>query len=498
MKLTPRAYQLAIYNSVKENGNTLIVLPTGMGKTLIALMLIDEYSKKGKCMFLTPTKPLAKQHHDSIIEILGLDEKDVALITGEHPPAKRKEMYKKKIVVATPQTINNDLKNKVAESDYELCIIDECHRAVGDYAYVPIAEALKQSLIVGMTASPGGKRERIKEVLENLKMINIEIRTSEDPDVKPYIKKSTIKWITVQLSPKLRQIKANLDSLTSKYSRQLGALGFPPPTKHKGMFLKLRERILKAKGGYKYQALVKYSALLNVLHMSELVETQGIYPLKNYMEKVDERDSKSAKMLMNTGEIVEIKKLVYSGEEDHPKLKKLIEVVKSLNGKKMIVFAQYRDQIKKIEEELNGNGLDARQFVGKREGVTRKMQEKTIADFRNDDFDILVASSIAEEGLDIPKVDAVIFYEPIPSEIRSIQRRGRAARLKEGEVYVLMTRETRDEYYYWASQNKEKKMKSVLNSMQTTILRERARKEGKPLPKIERKISGQTRISHFT
>ena len=109
MKLTPRAYQLAIYNSVKENGNTLVVLPTGMGKTLIALMLIDEYCKKGKCLFLTPTKPLAKQHHDSIIEVLGLSDKDVVLITGENPPAKRKEMYKKKVVVATPQTINNDL-----------------------------------------------------------------------------------------------------------------------------------------------------------------------------------------------------------------------------------------------------------------------------------------------------------------------------------------------------------------------------------------------------
>ena len=496
MKLTPRAYQLAIYNSIKENGNTLVVLPTGMGKTLIALMLMDEYSKKGKCLFLTPTKPLAKQHYDSIIEVLGLSDKDVVLVTGENPPAKRKEMYKKKIVVATPQTINNDLKNKIAERDYELCVIDECHRAVGDYAYVPIAEVLKQVLIVGMTASPGGKRERIKEVLENLKMVNIEIRTSEDADVKPYIKKSTIKWIRVQLSPKLRQIKANLDKLTSKYSRQLGAMGFPPPTKHKGMMLKLREKILKAKGGYKYQALVKYSALWNVLHMSELLETQGVYPLKNYMEKVDEKESKSAKMLMKTEEIVDIKKLIYSGNEDHPKLKKLVDIVKSLNDKKMIVFAQYRDQIKKIEEELNGNGLDARQFVGKREGVTRKMQEKTISDFRNDDFNILVASSIAEEGLDIPKVDAVIFYEPIPSEIRSIQRRGRAARLKEGEVYVLMTSGTRDEYYYWSSQSKEKKMKTILNSMQTTILRERARKEGKPLP--PKKISGQTRISHFT
>ena len=81
-------------------------------------------------------------------------------------------------------------------------------------------------------------------------------------------------------------------------------------------------------------------------------------------------------------------------------------------------------------------------------------------------FQVLVASSIGEEGLDIPKVDSVIFYEPIPSEIRSIQRRGRAARLQKGEIFILMTQDTRDEHYHWASKRKEEKMKSILQSMQ--------------------------------
>ena len=46
----------------------------------------------------------------------------------------------------------------------------------------------------------------------------------------------------------------------------------------------------------------------------------------------------------------------------------------------------------------------------------------------------LVATSIAEEGLDIPEVDLVVFYEPIPSEIRYIQRRGRTGRKTAGNV----------------------------------------------------------------
>ena len=102
MKLIPRAYQLAIYNSVKERGNTLVVLPTGLGKTLIALMLIKDLSKKGRCLFLTPTKPLAKQHFDTILKVLGFSEDDVSLMTGDLPQKKRKDEYEKKVIVATP------------------------------------------------------------------------------------------------------------------------------------------------------------------------------------------------------------------------------------------------------------------------------------------------------------------------------------------------------------------------------------------------------------
>ncbi len=491
MKLIPRAYQLAIHNSILENGNTLVVLPTGLGKTLIALLLIKELSKKGRCLFLTPTKPLARQHFTTIIDVLGFSESDVSLMTGELPQKKRKEEYGKKVIVGTPQTIRNDLAAGILSPDFSLCIFDECHRAVGEYAYTRIAEKLEDTVIVGLTASPGGKRERIEEVVGNLRINNIEIRTSFDEDVKRYVQKSMIRWIPVELSPLLRKIKGNIDDMISTHARRLSAMGIIPPLRHKGKFLELRNRILNMKHGMKYHALVEYSILLNLLHMSELLETQGIHPLRKYIEKIEGKQSKSAKRLMKDPKFSEVKQLIHEKEEDHPKMDKLIELVKKLEGKKMIVFAQYRDQIAKIEMELNANGIVAKQFVGKKDGFTRKMQEKTIEDFRNDGFNVLVASSIGEEGLDIPAVDAVIFYEPIPSEIRSIQRRGRAARLKKGEIYILMTRETRDEYYYWSSQRKEKKMKEILERMKWKM-------EGKPKDKKPKPaLNGQTRISHF-
>lgn len=491
MKLVPRAYQLAIYNSVMEKGNTLVVLPTGLGKTLIALMLIRELSKKGKCLFLTPTKPLAKQHYETVTKVLGFPEEEITLMTGDLAQKKRKSEYEKKVVIATPQTVRNDLKAKILSPDFSLIIFDECHRAVGAYAYTYIAKKCENALIAGLTASPGGKRERIKEVMENLRIKNIEIRTTLDDDVKQYVQKSMIKWIPVNLSPLLRKIKANIDDMISTHARRLSAMGFVPPLKHKGLFLEMRNRILNMKHNSKYHILVEYSILLNLLHMSELLETQGIHPLRKYVKKIEEKNSKSAKRLMLNPKFAEIKELIFDKEEDHPKLKKLVELVKKLDGKKMIVFAQYRDQISKIEDELGKNGVSAKQFVGKKDGFTRKMQESIISEFRNDEFNVMVASSIGEEGLDIPAVDAVIFYEPIPSEIRSIQRRGRAARLKKGEVYVLMTKNTRDEYYHWSSTRKERKMKEILERMKWKL-------DGKKGEKPKRSPYGQTKLSYFS
>lgn len=499
MKLIPRAYQLAIYNSIIENGSTLVVLPTGLGKTLIALMLIREFSKKGRCLFLTPTKPLAKQHYESILDVLSIPSDEISLITGEIPPKKRKEMYARKVIVATPQTIRNDLEEGILSPDFSLCIFDECHRAVGDYAYVPIADKLTNTLFVGLTASPGGKRERIEEVVNNLKIKNIEIRTSFDEDVAQYVQKSTTTWIPVELSPLLKKIKGNIDEMIASHAKALAGMGFPPPLKHKGRFLDLRNKILSIDKGLKYHALVEYSILLNLLHMSELLETQGLYALKQYVKKVEEKQSKSAKRLLHEKKFAELKRLILENDEEHPKLSRLLDLVRSLSGKKIIIFAQYRDQIAKIENELTKIGIPAKQFVGKKGTFTRKMQEKTMEEFRSGLFDVLIASSIGEEGLDVPAVDAVIFYEPVPSEIRSIQRRGRAARLKKGEVYILMTKGTRDEYYYWSSFRKEKKMKEILTIMKRRMIGKPENKMQKLASNPEKKQSlvGQTKILNF-
>ena len=491
MNIQPRKYQQKIIESIQTNGNTLVVLPTGLGKTLIALSLMEK--TPGKCLFLTPTKPLAKQHTKTITSVLGNVKGGVVLVTGETTPKKRTVLYNNRVISSTPQTIRNDIKKGIfPKEEVSLVVFDEAHRAVGDYAYVQIAEQLPETTkIIALTASPGGDRAKIKEVLMNLKITNIEIRAPTDPDVSSYVKKMNYNWIPVELTNKYAEAKTILSIYITKQVELLRNRGIRPQIISKRAFLALRPKILKIKHPMKYHLIYLYTCLLHTLHLQELLETQGKVPVFNYLEKLSKSDSKSAKTVSNSTEVRKIRQLLESSD-DHPKMKKLFSLLSTLKGKKLIIFVQYRDQITEIVSKLTEQGHTTRPFMGKRDNFTKKIQEETMDSFRVGEFDVLVASSIGEEGLDIPEVDSVIFYEPIPSEIRSIQRRGRAGRLKEGSVYVLMTKNTRDEYYFWASKKREKKMKEILLSFQEKF------RSGKPSnPKQKKKNTGQNTLTEF-
>ncbi|HHH78221.1 MAG TPA: DEAD/DEAH box helicase, partial [Thermoplasmatales archaeon] len=183
-----RAYQVNIFESVKDV-NSLIVLPTGLGKTVIALMVMAHRLRKGNILFLAPTKPLCEQHAKSIRKLMTVD--DVAVVTGElYSPEKRKEVYRSaRIIVATPQTVENDLDRGMNMGDFALIIFDEAHRAVGNYAYVGVARRYlrRGSQMLGMTASPGSDYKKLKEVADNLGIEHVELRTEHDEDVRPYI-----------------------------------------------------------------------------------------------------------------------------------------------------------------------------------------------------------------------------------------------------------------------------------------------------------------------
>ncbi|MGH1567191.1 MAG: DEAD/DEAH box helicase, partial [Nitrosopumilus sp.] len=157
-----REYQVNLANQAIDE-NCIVVLPTGLGKTAIALQVIAEYLSKGTggVLFLAPTRVLVNQHFEFLKSNLTLD--DISIITGEDTIQKRGKLWNNSVVCATPEIAKNDLDRQiVSPSQFSLVIFDEVHRTVGDYAYSGIAERLDNSSarIVGMTATLPSEKEK--------------------------------------------------------------------------------------------------------------------------------------------------------------------------------------------------------------------------------------------------------------------------------------------------------------------------------------------------
>ena len=174
---------------------------------------------------------------------------------------------------------------------------------------------------------------------------------------------------------------------------------------------------------------------------------------------------------------------------EHPKISALASIIQEEFQKnsqsKIIVFTQFRETaallVKKLSEIKN---VRASIFIGqaKKEsssGLSQKEQKEIIEKFKSGELNVLVATSIGEEGLDLPEVSAVVFYEPIPSAIRKIQRAGRTARLSPGKLIILITQETRDVIHHYASSARERKMYKAVHS----IKQELKEKNSKPKEK---------------
>ncbi len=478
-----RRYQISIAATALMK-NTLVVIPTGLGKTVIAALVIASriLNENGKVLFLAPTKPLVEQHAEFLRRTLNLNEDEIIALSGEVEPAKREKLWKiGRIIVSTPQVVENDIiAGRVDLSEFILIVFDEAHRAVGNYPYVFIAseymKVAKKPLILAITASPGSDVERIREVIENLFIEEIEIRTENDPDVRPYIHRKRLEWIRVDIPEELKEVKKKLEECIKLRFERLKKLGIDvPESTSKKDLLALQDALSTEAGESRspelFDALSILAEILKLQHAIELIETQGIEATKNYLRKLLKEarargGSKAAKSIASDPLFRDAVIMAMKCKAEHPKLQKLKEIVakqlKENEDSRIIVFTNYRDSAEIIASELAKIAPVAR-FVGQTsreddKGMSQKEQVETLEKFRRGEIKILVATSVGEEGLDIPSTDLVVFFEAVPSEIRAIQRKGRTGRSREGRIVVLVTRGTRDEGYYYSSLRKERKM----------------------------------------
>jgi Fanconi anemia group M protein len=501
-----REYQESIFINCLEN-NCLVVIPTGLGKTVIALMLavhrLSE-TQTSKVIFLAPTKPLVEQHHKSFLELTLIPPEALQSLTGAIVPEKRKVIWNQlKVAFMTPQVLQNDLiSNLYSIKDVSLIIFDECHRAVGDYAYCFIAKKYMENTgihqILGLTASPGSTMEKINEIKENLFIDHLEIRTDKDIDVKHYVQKVDNEWIKISLPNEFLEIKRIIDESLKEIYKWLkekdliNSFDLNKITRKDLLQLNnvINRRISASRDdNEKFEMFYAKKLQANAIrlsHMSELLETQGINALKDYIEKNEEKiknnsANKSLKELFANKDFRKVQKLTYQIQSKgivHPKLEYLEDILSTQlqeNEKsRILVFAHFRDSVNNIVRFFKEHKIiKAHKFVGQAhkgsdKGLTQKTQIKLLEDFREGIYNTLVGTSVAEEGLDIAECDLVVFYDVVPSAIRSIQRRGRTGRKKEGKVLILMAEGTRDEGYYWAEKAKERKMKESLRKIKSS------------------------------
>ena len=495
---TPRLYQQTILGTAAHK-NTLVVLPTGLGKTAIAFLLAIQrlhHYPTSKILMLSPTKPLCEQHVETFKKHLTIPAEKIVLFTGSVSPDQRAEQWKDAtIVVSTPQGLENDVINRrVKLEEVSLLIFDEAHHARGDYSYVWLADQYEKtsrfSRILALTASPGSDMEQVKEICSNLKIEKVEVRTEHDPDVKPYVQELKMKWVKVEFPEEFRRVQTFLRECRKSKLLEAQRYGYcSSADMNKGELLGLQGELQQkiSLGEREFELLRSISVIaeaLKVDHALELLESQGLEQLHRYITRLQhEALSSPVKAVQNLVIDVNFKSAAYLIAElvakqiEHPKLPKLLELVSREVAQdkavKIIVFTQFRDSAQEIIKKLSSQGITSSIFVGQAKknglGFSQKQQQEILDKFRAGEFSVLVATSVAEEGLDIPKVDTVIFYEPIPSAIRSIQRRGRTGRLEKGEVTVLMTAGTRDEAYRWSSHHKEKRMYRNLEQLKSGL-----------------------------
>jgi ERCC4-related helicase len=495
-KIEYRSYQKSIAEEAK-NKNTLVVLPTALGKTVISALVSAHFLhhyKNMRILVMAPTRPLVMQHKESFENFLKLRESDISILTGKVSSIYRRKVWDEyaKIIFATPQVVRNDLKSEnMSLKNFSLLVFDECHRARKDYAYTFVAKKyFEQSswpIILGMTASPGADNKKIKEICKALYIEHIECRSEEDEDVSPYVNPVDVDWRMVDLPKEYRDALRVIRKMLNEQLKWLNRMGFTRKSDNvsRKELLEVGERLRydlenksRDKKGPIYSAIVTQSAALTLYHALELLQTQGIYAIKNFLGRIeDESDGKkSYKSITKNPNYGLLKQMIDEYEcIDHPKLKLVKdEVTKQLQENpesKIIVFSQYRDTTSYLVDNLKSiRNISVERFVGQAPklgdlGLKQKDQANIIEGFRDGDTNVLVATCIAEEGLDIPSVDLVIFYEPVPSEIRYIQRKGRTGRKVAGKTIILAAKDTYDTIYLYVSNRKVKKMQNIMKNL---------------------------------
>ena len=494
--------------------NLLVALPTGLGKTFIAATVMlnwYRWTKEAQIVFVAPTKPLVAQQVDACFHIAGIPRHDTTLLTGETPPGIRAEEWQsKRVFFMTPQTIINDLKTGICDpKKIVLLVVDEAHRATGNYAYVEVVKFLRRFntsfRVLALTATPGSSVETVQEVIDGLDISRTEIRTEDSLDIRQYVHSRRVDTEVFEdtedmimamdlFSKAVRPVMNKLAGANAYWSRDPMALSNYRLTQARKQWA-TSDAGKRANPGLKGMVQSIFGVLNGLAPAVEMVKYHGLGPfyqkLLNWQSGSEEgqKNSKYRTQIVNDEHF---KKLMFrlkgwinnTDFVGHPKLEHLRSVVlnhfmdagegrETSHGQppsstKIMIFVSYRDSAEEIVRVLKRNDPMIRPhvFVGQAAtvgsaGMDQKKQLEVIGKFKQGIYNTLVATSIGEEGLDIGEIDLIVCYDSSASPIRMLQRMGRTGRKRAGNIVLLLMKGKEEESYAKAKDNYEKMQQMI-------------------------------------
>ncbi|CAD6504314.1 BgTH12-06045 [Blumeria graminis f. sp. triticale] len=507
-----RDYQYTIV----KNGlfhNLLVALPTGLGKTFIAATIMLNYfrwTESAQIIFVAPTKPLVAQQVDACFNVVGIPKSQTTMLTGEQAPALRAEEWAtKRVFFMTPQTLENDLVSGIADpKKITLLVVDEAHRATGNYSYVRVVSFLrrfnKSYRVLALTATPGSTIEAVQEVIDNLEISKVEIRTEESLDIQQFVHRRNIDQIILDPSEEIIMIKTlfskALQPLVNILCTGNAYWNRDPMALTPFGMMKARTAWMQSDAGRRANPGLKgmmnslFTILASIAHSIKLLNFHGISPfyfaIKDFRDSAEEsnKPGKYKNQIISSSEFKNMMSKIQSwlSKDDfigHPKMTFLCDTIlnhfldagEGRSGEnttpsttRVIVFAEYRDSAEDIARVLNRHAplIRASVFVGqadskRSEGMNQKKQLKAIQDFTSGTFNVIVATSIGEEGLDIGQVDLIVCYDSSASPIRMLQRMGRTGRKRAGKIVLLLMKGKEEDSFTKAKDNYEHMQKII-------------------------------------
>ncbi|XP_033244408.1 Fanconi anemia group M protein isoform X3 [Drosophila miranda] len=515
-----RSYQQNIVQSALYK-NTLVVLPTGLGKTFIAAVVMYNFYRwypQGKIIFMAPTRPLVAQQIAACQKIMPFPGSDTVQLTGQLARPKRAQLWaSKRVFFATPQVVHSDMLETDDRAYFpfgaiKLLVVDEAHRAKGRYAFTQVADCMMAHnpnfRMLALSATPGRTMEDVATVCQNLYIANLQVRWDNSIDVQPYIHRRIIRTIVVPLKDRMKETRERLLQIIEPYLRQLIAADVLKGTKgniSKNNLLydqkTFNERSAKGQRHPEHNIIAgNFAACISLYHSLELMERHGLRVFVNNFDADEEgrekfvlaRDGDLRNLVdqvrlnlganpldftthtMTNGEVPAMPADLDFGHAKYEKLRLvLLEHFASNAESRAIVFCEYRESVMLIHRLLLQHRplLRARCFVGQGStagasyALTQKQQIQIMADFRSGTSNVLVATSIGEEGIDVGEVEMIVCFDICSSNpTRFVQRIGRTGRKKNGEVVMLVTEGREHQVLKDVLANKDQTNKKLLNS----------------------------------